>query len=310
MYESEKNKLTGVQGIFPTPFLENGDVDYVGLAENVRKDIKNGYRFLTCTGTGGEFYALTTEEHKNVIKTVCEAASEFKDVAVVPCIGTTSLRTAVELAQAAEEAGADAVMVTPSFYLPQSLENLKAYFAELAKNTSLPFDFYYYPEVHHTYLSPVELADLLLDNDHFIAMKETALATVASVQIAELVADRINIITGASEYMAPETALIGGKGFVWTWMHIMPKMPLKIWEATEKGDYGLAAAMRKKVMRFDVMLAASGLSCTSTYKLLDEIFGFAGGPARNAAVPKVRNREELKKLVECIREIREDPIFR
>lgn len=307
-YEAQ-SKLIGVQGIFPTPFKENGDLDLDGLASNVQKDIANGFKWLTCTGTGGEFYTLTTEEHKDVIRTVCRAAKGHDDVAIVPCVGSTSLRTAIELTQVAEEEGADAVMVTPPFYLPNSLAGLKAFFKELAANTSIPFDMYYYPEVHHTVLSPLQLAELIEDNDRIIAMKETSLATVDSVTIAKLVGDKVNIISGASEYMCPETVFEGGKGFVWTWMHIMPGIPLKMWDAVARGDYALAAKMRSVVMDFNVKLAASGLGCTDTYKRLDMHFGFAGGPGRIPNIPKVKSNDELKPLIEEIMKVRENPLF-
>lgn len=307
-YEAQ-SKLTGVQGIFPTPFKENGDVDFDGLASNVEKDIANGFKWLTCTGTGGEFYTLTTEEHKDVIRTVCRAARGHKDVAIVPCVGSTSLRTTIALTQVAEEEGADAVMVTPPFYLPCSLEGLKAYFKSLAEHTSIPFDFYYYPEVHHTVLSPHQLAELVLENDRIIAMKETCLSSVESVLIAELVADQVNIVSGASEYVVPDTALVGGKGFVWTWMHILPHIPLKLWAAVERGDYALAAKMRSAIMAFNLKIGASGLECTDTYKRLDMAFGFAGGPARIPNMPKVKSNEELKPLIDEIIKVRENPLF-
>jgi len=223
-YDNIKSKLVGIQGIFPTPFLENGEVDYDGLAGNVEKDIAKGYRFLTCTGTGGEFYTLTPQEQKEVIRTVCRVAKDHPEVSVVPGIGASSLRVAVELAQAAEEEGAAAVLVTPPYYLPCSPDGAKAYFKELAKNTSLPFEMYYYPSVHQNQWSCFELADLLLENDHFIAMKETTLDVVSFLKIAKLVGDKVNVITGASEFMVPDIALVGGKGFVWTWMHCMPEI--------------------------------------------------------------------------------------
>ena len=124
MKYAAQEKLVGVQGIFPTPFKENQDVDYDGLASNVEKDIANGFKWLTCTGTGGEFYTLTTEEHKQVIRTVCEAAKGHDDVAVVPCVGSTSIRTAIELTQAAEEAGADAVLIGEMLMRAENRKNL------------------------------------------------------------------------------------------------------------------------------------------------------------------------------------------
>lgn len=309
MRHEAQAKLIGVQGIFPTPFKENQDVDYDGLACNVQKDIANGFKWLTCTGTGGEFYTLTTEEHKQVIRTVCEAAKGHDDVAVVPCVGSTSLRAAIELTQAAEAAGADAVMVTPPFYLPAGLKGLKAYYAELARNTSIPFDMYYYPEVHHTVLPPQQLAELLLENDRFIAMKETSLDPVYQVLISKLVGEQVNVISGACEYMMPDTLLQGGKGFVWTWMHILPHVPLKMWEAAQRGDYALVAKMRDALLPFLLLLRTSGLGSTSTYKMLDEECGFAGGPARYPNMPTVTDKAQLKPLIEAIWALREHPLF-
>jgi hypothetical protein len=52
-------KLRNVHAVNVTPFREDGTIDYVGLAENVRFLLDNGTEVIVPCGNSGEFYALT-----------------------------------------------------------------------------------------------------------------------------------------------------------------------------------------------------------------------------------------------------------
>lgn len=80
--EELKEKYIGTQCVMVTPFNGNYSLDEDGLKQNTEFLIKNGVHVLQPTGSTGEFFSLTPEEHKRVIKIVVEEAGG--KVPVVP----------------------------------------------------------------------------------------------------------------------------------------------------------------------------------------------------------------------------------
>ena len=107
---TKKNaNLRGVLAAIPTPFTADGSaVDAEALRAQVDRMIAGGLSGIVPTGTTGEFTSLTDAEYREVIRLNVEAAAGR--IAVVPGIGHPSTAGAVELAQYAEEVGADAVI--------------------------------------------------------------------------------------------------------------------------------------------------------------------------------------------------------
>src|SRR5271156_5218905 len=102
---------TGFRGSFTalvTPF-KNGSVDEAAFRGLVEWQIAEGTNGLVPVGTTGESPTLSHDEHKDVVEW-CIAEAKRR-VPVIAGAGSNSTREAVELAQHAEKAGADAVLV-------------------------------------------------------------------------------------------------------------------------------------------------------------------------------------------------------
>src|SRR5262249_54450010 len=98
----------GVITALVTPFRDD-TVDEGALRRLVDEQIAAGVDGLVPVGTTGESPTLTFEEHVRVIKVVIEAAK--KRVPVIAGTGSNSTREAIELSQAAREAGADGLLL-------------------------------------------------------------------------------------------------------------------------------------------------------------------------------------------------------
>src|SRR5262249_40137730 len=98
----------GVITALVTPFRDDA-VDEAALRRLVAEPIAAGVDGLVPVGTTGESPTLTFEEHIRVIKVVIEAAK--KRVPVIAGTGSNSTREAIDLSQAAREAGADGLLV-------------------------------------------------------------------------------------------------------------------------------------------------------------------------------------------------------
>lgn len=105
-------ELRGILAAVVTPFTADASaIDEDNLRQQVERLIAAGIHGLVPTGSTGEFSSLTPEEHRRVIEVYVDATAGR--VPVIAGIGTLTTRGTVELAQFAEKAGADAVMVVP-----------------------------------------------------------------------------------------------------------------------------------------------------------------------------------------------------
>ena len=114
---------TRIDGVFVpmfTPFTPDASaVDEDQLRRHVQFLLEAGIKLLNPVGTTGEFWTLSPEEHRLVIRTVCEEVTQSGfDAMVIP--GTTShhLKEALDLAEFAIECGAKMIQLAPPYYLP------------------------------------------------------------------------------------------------------------------------------------------------------------------------------------------------
>src|ERR1700730_6203876 len=107
---------TKVQGSFTalvTPF-KNGSVDEVAFRALVNWQIAEGTHGLVPVGTTGESPTLSHDEHKKDVEWCIDEAKGR--VSVIAGAGSNSTKEAIELAEHAEKAGADAVLVVTPYY--------------------------------------------------------------------------------------------------------------------------------------------------------------------------------------------------
>jgi dihydrodipicolinate synthase/N-acetylneuraminate lyase len=137
-------ELRGILAAVVTPFTADASgIDEDNLRQQVERLIAAGIHGLVPTGSTGEFSSLTPEEHRRVIEVYVDATAGR--VPVVAGIGTLTTQGTVELAQFAEKAGADAVMVVPPFYDPLDFESLKAFLIAISDAISVPIVYYNIP---------------------------------------------------------------------------------------------------------------------------------------------------------------------
>lgn len=148
-------KFDGVLFFPVTPFTPEGDVDVAILKEHItsRLPFGPGGVFPAC-GTG-EFHALSIEEVRTVVTAAVEAVAG--QVPVVAGAGGP-LGHALAAARAAEEAGADALLVLPPYLVTGPSAGLVAYIEAVAEASSLPVIVYHRGNAQYTAASMTRLA--------------------------------------------------------------------------------------------------------------------------------------------------------
>ncbi len=104
---------------------------------------RRGHQGLVPVGTTGESPTLSHEEHNEVVEWCVEQAKGR--VPVVAGAGSNSTREAIALAQHAEEAGADAVLVVTPYYNKPTQEGLYQHFKAINDAIGIPIIIYNIP---------------------------------------------------------------------------------------------------------------------------------------------------------------------
>src|SRR6187399_1571689 len=138
----QRASFRGALTALVTP-MRAGEVDYPALTRLVEEQIAAGIDGLVAVGTTGESATLTVSEHVAVIKHVVEVAAGR--VPVIAGAGGNATAEAIELSQASEAAGADALLHVTPYYNKPSQEGLYRHYAAIARETRLPIVLYNVP---------------------------------------------------------------------------------------------------------------------------------------------------------------------
>ncbi|WP_461022283.1 4-hydroxy-tetrahydrodipicolinate synthase [Thalassiella azotivora] len=127
-----------------TPFAADGSVDLDGAARLARHLVDvDAHDGLVVSGTTGESPTTSDAEKDAVLRAVLEAVGDRAHV--VAGVGTNDTAHTVELARAAERAGAHGLLVVTPYYSKPPQEGLLAHFRATADATGLPVMLYDIP---------------------------------------------------------------------------------------------------------------------------------------------------------------------
>jgi 4-hydroxy-tetrahydrodipicolinate synthase len=235
----ESNELTGTIVPLVTPFDPNESFDPTAMGRLIRFILEQGADALMPTALTGEGPLLEIGETLDVWDTVFEENSGR--VPIVPAVISTTTRRAIALARAAEERGAQAVMVAPvlpELYAGRSHDDVYAFYADLAGATSLPLILFNYPSLTGVDLIPSLVARLAeIDQVKYIKESTGDVRRVHSMQ--RLLGERIAVICGAPN-VALESLALGCRAWITGIMNAVPRSAQQLMRAVELGELDLA----------------------------------------------------------------------
>src|SRR3982751_6667645 len=145
-----------------TPFARDGSLDVDGvqkLAAHLVDEQRNDA--LVISGTGGESPTTTDAEKETLIRAVVEAVGDRAKV--VAGVGTNYTAHTVELARAAEKAGAHGLLAVTPYYNKPPQAGLIKHFTTVADATGLPVMLY---DIPHRAGVPIAADTLLRLAEH------------------------------------------------------------------------------------------------------------------------------------------------
>ncbi|WP_312522811.1 4-hydroxy-tetrahydrodipicolinate synthase [Anaerospora sp.] len=199
-----------------TPFTNSG-VDYQALAELIEFQIKGGSDAIVVCGTTGEASTMPDEEHIDVIKFAVEQIN--KRVPVIAGTGSNDTRHAIELSQAAEAVGADALLSVTPYYNKAMQKGLYEHFKVIANNVKVPIVLYNVPSRTNLNIN-ADTIKALSEIDNIVAVKECNLGQVGD--IVNSCRSDFTVYSGDDNMVLPVLSL-GGKGVISVMANIIPQ---------------------------------------------------------------------------------------
>ena len=173
--------------------------------------IAEGTNGLVPVGTTGESPTLTHDEHKRVVEWCIEEAKGR--VPVIAGAGSNSTREAIELAQHAEKAGADAVLVVTPYYNKPTQEGLYQHFKAINDAIGIPIIIYNIPPRSVVDMS-VETMTRLFELKNIAGVKD---ATASMVRVSQ---QRAALGADFNQLSGEDATALGVHGAGRPWLHL------------------------------------------------------------------------------------------
>ncbi|WP_311531106.1 dihydrodipicolinate synthase family protein [uncultured Anaerococcus sp.] len=268
--------LKDFRGVIPAAlsiFDENENLDLEATKEFTEFLLKFDIGGLYLTGSTGEGFLMSAEEREKSSQAVIEAAKG--KVPVVVHIGDIGTKKSIDLAKAAEEAGATAVSSVPPFYWRFNSEQIYNYYKDIAEAVDIPMVIYNVP------LAGMMSADMIKDLsqiENIKGVKYTNSDIYQIPSIKEACGEDFMVYGGADE-LASSNLLIGVDGIVGSFYNLIPDLFIQINEAIANNEVKKAYDLQKNAVRIINYLVAGGNMVAGIKAVLREA-GINAGYAR------------------------------
>ena len=272
-----------------TPMTADGAVDYNGaaaLAAYLVDDMRN--EGLVVSGTTGEAPTTTDAEKKRLIEVI---KNEVGDRAqVIAGAGTNITAHSVELARAAEQAGADGLLVVSPYYNRPAQDALAAHFTAIADATGLPVIIYDIPARTGIEVATDTLVRLA-EHPRIVAVKDAKGDLRATSEV--LARSDLAYYSGDDPMTLPVMS-VGGVGIVSVTAHVVGDRIRAMIDAFTSGRNAEAARLHQSMIPVNVGLFRNQAAVMT--KAAMDLLGLPGGGVRGPLLPA--SAAERQQLVE------------
>lgn len=286
----KKPLFTGVCTALVTPFMD-GKINYPMLKMLLRRQLEGGIRAVVLSGTTGESATLTDDEKLSLLK----AAKDFvgDDMQIIAGTGSNSTAHAIELSVAAQEAGADGLLLVSPYYNKATADGLVAHYTSIAKAVNLSMILYNVPSRTGVDI-PVSVYNRLSQISNIVGVKEASTDLAKILHIRGQCPAHFHIWAGNDNLTVPILSL-GGKGVISVLSNLLPEEMALMANAALDGDFDTAAALQATLLPW-----TDFLSCEVNpipIKAAMAHYGFDCGIGRLPLTPlSASGYEKLKKL--------------
>lgn len=287
-----RNKLSGVIAFPVTPFKEDLSLDLPALHQNLTHLLQYQISALVVASDTGELYSLTPAEYTRVIELTALAVEDR--VPVIAGVGFGQ-RLAVEMAQAAEKAGADGILAFPPYYPQAEDEGLLEYYRAIGNATRLGMLIYSRDSANFS----AAMVERLGAIPTLIGWQDGHGDIRRLQMIINHVGDRLHWIGGAGDDMVAAYFSIGVDTFTSSIATVAPRLSLRLWELADAGaSEALTDLLDRCVVPLYALRARRKGYEVSAMKAMMDMIGLNGGPVRPPLVSvKPDEEDELRAIL-------------
>jgi len=239
--ETSRHKplFRGVCASSITPFNPDGSLALAKLKPHVDWLIAEGVTAISPLGSSGEFAGMESDDRKRVLEAAIEACAGR--VPIVAGTHHVSTRLTIDLSKHAEEAGADALLIVPPYYMAPTPAQTMDHFRRIADAVDIPVVLYHNIPLTAVDLRTGHLAQLFREG----AIKGVKMSNPEPDRICSLLQEtdgELSVYAGIDS-VAFEGLCHGAHGWISGIPSMVPAAAVKLYQAISvNGD--LAAARR------------------------------------------------------------------
>lgn len=223
------------EGVLSFPLTDFDSADEFDARSFTRRlDWLSGYgaKALFAAGGAGEFFSLTADEYRAVVRTAVGFSGGTVPVIAASGYGT---RMAIEFAQEAERLGADGILLLPPYLTEASADGLREHIAAVCRATRLGVIVYNRANVR---IRAEALPELLDACPNLIGFKDGVGEIEEVMKIRAMVGDRVAMINGmpTAEVYAPAYFGLGVPVYSSAILNFIPKSAMAFQRAVADGD--------------------------------------------------------------------------
>ena len=256
-----------MNGIIPpliTPLKDRDTLDRDGLERLIERLVAGGVHGLFIIGTTGEGPSLSYRLRRELITETCKIVRGRLPVFVG--VTDTSFVESVNIAKHSADAGADALVAAPPYYLPEAQPELLEYIRHLLPEMPLPFYLYNMPSLTKVSFD-IETVRALQDEQRIHGIKDSSGNMVYFHRLCQLLKERPDwsVLMGPEELLL-DAVLAGGHGGVNGGANVFPELYVALYNAAIVGDIARARELHDLVMKVSTTLYQVGRHSSAIIK--------------------------------------------
>lgn len=234
-----KPLFTGVCTAMVTPFLD-GKINYPFMKLLLQRQMDAGIKAVVIAGTTGEAPTLSDREKIELFRQCKDFAGD--NCMIIAGTGSNSTAHTIELSQAAEEAGADALLVVSPYYNKATSDGLFSHYLSVAHSVSIPILLYNVPSRTGVDI-PISVYKRLSHIPNIVGVKEANSDIAKICRIKNACAKDFFIWSGNDDLTVPMMS-VGAQGVISVASNICPEQMVALTTAALNEDFESAGEIQ------------------------------------------------------------------
>jgi 4-hydroxy-tetrahydrodipicolinate synthase len=272
--EGEMKRFQGIFTVMLTAYDSDGKIDRGAMKDLTEYQVGSGVHGLVVLGSNGECPYLTPHLQRDAIDIVVESCAG--KVPVIVGINERGTEQAVEMANYAEGAGADGLLIALPLFYPLEWDSVFEHYETISRGVNLPILFYNWPANTQLKLSPESIARLG-GIENVVGAKETIFDVEEVRALVDAADEDFCVFTGMTLNLVA-TMEAGACGAICPLPNVIPETTVALYEAIDAGDSEKAAGLQNQVFSCAPLLASSA----TPHAMMKEAVRLLGHPVNTA----------------------------